>query len=60
MSFVSEELSFLENAFSILRFRNRGVVSFRRFIVMNIWSGHDAHDVRDTLGDTQPMRVFHE
>lgn len=53
-------LDFLENVFSILRFRNLGLLSFRRFVVMNIWSGHGTHRVRDALGDTQPMRVFRE
>lgn len=57
---ASDGSSFLENAFSILRFRSRGLVSFRRFIVMSLWSGQGAHAERDEVADTQPMRAFHE
>lgn len=55
-----EALSHLENAFGILRFRSRGVVSFRRFVVLNIWSGQDANDLHDDLPPTQPMRALDE
>jgi hypothetical protein len=48
----------LENAFSILRFRTRGVVSFRRFIVLSLWSGQNAIDLHQAVGDTQPMRAL--
>jgi hypothetical protein len=56
---ASDRLSFLENAFSILRFRSRGLVSFRRFIVMSLWPGQGAQEARDEVADTQPMRAFH-
>ena len=55
---ASDRLSFLENAFSILRFRSRGLLSFRRFIIMSLWSGQGAHEARDDVADTQPMRAF--
>ena len=57
---ASERLSLLENAFSILRFRTRGLVSFRKFLVMSLWSGQGAHEARDDVADTQPMRAFAE
>jgi hypothetical protein len=57
---ASDRLSFLENAFSILRFRSAGLVSFRRFIIMTLWSGQGAHEVHDDVADTQPMRAFRE
>jgi hypothetical protein len=52
------ERRYLENAFSILRFRRRGVVSFRRFVVLSGRPGQTANDMH--LGDaaTQPMRVM--
>jgi hypothetical protein len=56
----SDRQSFLENAFSILRFRRKGVVSFRRFVVMTLWSGRNAMDLREDVADTQPMRAFHK
>jgi hypothetical protein len=57
---TSDGLSFLENAFSILRFRNRGLVSFRRFIIMSLWSGQGAQEARYEIADTQPMRAFRD
>ena len=47
----------LENVFSILRFRHRGVVSFRRFVVLGVQPGRNANAVHDELAFTQPMRV---
>ena len=55
---ASDRLCFLENAFSILRFRSRGLLSFRRFIIMSLCSGQGAHEARDDVADTQPMRAF--
>jgi len=57
---ASDRLSFLENAFSILRFRASGPVSFRRFIIMSLWSGQGAQEPREDVADTQPMRAFHK
>ena len=57
---VSDRLSFLENAFRILRFRRAGLVSFRRFIIMSLWSGQGAQEPREDVGDTQPLRAFHK
>ena len=51
-------LEFLENVFSILRFRSRGVVSFRRFVVMYADDEIGAHDQRADAAVTQPMRIM--
>ncbi|HET7503659.1 MAG TPA: hypothetical protein VFK02_21710 [Kofleriaceae bacterium] len=48
----------LENAFSILRFRRRGVVSFRRFVVLNAWPSRSTHDLQFEGATTQPMRTM--
>ena len=50
-------VGYLEKVFSILRFRRRGVESFRRFIVLNVWSGQNANELRDAYPTTQAMRV---
>jgi len=50
----SGEVSPLENVFCILRFRSRGVVSFRRFIVLH---SDPAHDLHADSAQTQPMRI---
>ena len=47
----------LENAFSILQFRRRGMVSFRRFVVFRWTPGLAAQDARNEESETQPMRV---
>jgi hypothetical protein len=57
---ASDRLSFLENAFSILRFRSSGLLSFRRFIILTLWSGQGAHELHAEVEDTQPMRAFQE
>jgi hypothetical protein len=47
----------LENAFSILQFRRRGPVSFRRFVVFR-WSPiESAQNLQDERKATQPLRV---
>jgi hypothetical protein len=51
--------SALENAFSILRFRRRGVVSFRRFVVFHLPDGI-AKDLRFDEAGTQPVRVVRD
>jgi hypothetical protein len=53
----SYELSHLENAFSILRFRRRGVVSFRRFVVLTCSAGGTANELHTDRVATQPMRM---
>lgn len=52
----SRDLRFLENAFSILRFRRRGVVSFRRFVVLAGRPAQTAHEVHADATTTQPLR----
>jgi hypothetical protein len=49
---------YLENAFRILRFRRRGVVSFRLFIVLSGRPGRTAHDMRAGDAAMQAMRVM--
>jgi hypothetical protein len=48
------ESKHLEHAFRILRFRRRGVVSFRRFVILN---GRDADALRTLEAEVQPLRV---
>ena len=50
--------SYLEDMFSILRFRKRTLVSFRRFVILNAWQRREAHELQDPAGSTQPMRAF--
>lgn len=57
MQFACEETP-LENVFSILRFRSRGLVSFRWFVVMRADPEQDARDLRADLAATQPMRIL--
>jgi hypothetical protein len=45
--------------FSILRFRKRSMVSFRKFVILNVRQRRNANVLRDAEGPTQPMRVFH-
>jgi hypothetical protein len=49
--------AYLEDVFSILRFRRRGVVSFRKFVILYARPGCDANALRMAEGPTQPMRV---
>jgi hypothetical protein len=58
MLFARSENSYLEDVFSILRFRKRSMVSFRRFVIMNVWDRRNANALLDPTGTTQPMRVF--
>jgi hypothetical protein len=53
----NDDLSTLENAFSILRFRRRGVVSFREFTVLTLWPIGDANDLPEPEEETRPLRV---
>jgi hypothetical protein len=50
------ESNHLEHAFRILRFRRRGVVSFRRFVILN---GRDADALRSSEAALQPLCVTH-
>jgi hypothetical protein len=45
----------LEEVFSVLRFRRRGPVSFRKFIIL---SASEANALRSPEGETQPLRVL--
>ena len=59
MRTVRGEANQLEDVFSILRFRRfrrRGMVSFRKFIIL---SAQVANELQDTEGPTQPLRVMH-
>ena len=51
--------SYLEDVFSILRFRKRSVVSFRQFVILNVRHRRNANLLHDAEGPTQPMRVLH-
>jgi hypothetical protein len=50
--------SYLEDVFSILRFRKRSMVSFRRFVILNVWDRRNANALHDSEDSTQPMRAF--
>jgi hypothetical protein len=50
---------FLEDAFSILRFRRRGVVSFRKFVILNAQPGGTANALHGSEAKTQPLRIAH-
>lgn len=54
----SGERQFLEDAFSILQFRRRDLVSFRRFVILNARRG-DANTLHPEEAATQPLRVLH-
>ena len=54
----SDKSNYLEDVFSVLRFRRRGVVSFRKFVILNAWHGKTATVLRDAEGPTQPVRVL--
>lgn len=49
---------FLEDAFSILQFRRRGVASFRRFVILRAGRTHSANRLHDDDDETQPLRVL--
>ncbi|HEY0483662.1 MAG TPA: hypothetical protein VGD37_39355 [Kofleriaceae bacterium] len=49
----------LEDVFSVLRFRRRGMVSFRKFIILNAQRGPDANALHLEEAATQPLRVLH-
>ena len=49
----------LEDAFSVLRFRRRGVVSFRKFVILNVRRRSNASGQHLEEAVTQPMRVVH-
>jgi len=49
---------YLEEAFTILRFRRRSLVSFRRFVILPA-RGDDANTLRIDRAATQPVRVLH-
>ena len=53
------ENSYLEDVFSILRFRKPRLVSFRRFVILNVRQRCNANVMRDGEDVTQPMRVSH-
>jgi hypothetical protein len=55
----SGESKYLEDAFSILRLRRRGVVSFRRFVILNARRGGDANALHAEKAATQPLRASH-
>jgi len=57
MQFASGESNYLEDVFSVLRFRRRGVVSFRKFVILNARRGRNARLLHDAEGPTQPLRV---
>jgi hypothetical protein len=54
---ASAESNYLEDVFSILRFRRRGVVSFRKFVILSVRRRQNAKVLRDAEGPTQPLRV---
>jgi hypothetical protein len=54
---ASAQSNYLEDVFSILRFRRRGVVSFRKFVILNVRRWRDANVLHDAEGPTQPLRV---
>ena len=54
----SGERKYLEEAFTILRFRRRTVVSFRRFVILHALHC-DANALRAEDTTTQPLRVLH-
>jgi hypothetical protein len=54
----SGERQFLEEAFNILRFRRRTLVSFRRFVILH--ARHDANAMHGDDSATQPLRVLHQ
>lgn len=56
---ASAESNYLEDVFSILRFRRRGVVSFRKFVILNVGRRQDPKVLRDDEGPTQPVRVLY-
>jgi hypothetical protein len=52
------ERSYLEDAFSILQFRRRTLVSFRRFVILHARRG-DANALHAEEAGTQSLRVQH-
>jgi hypothetical protein len=52
------ERQYLEDAFSILRFRRRNLVSFRQFVILHA-RYDDANALRTAEAVTQPLRVLH-
>jgi hypothetical protein len=54
----SRERRYLENAFRILRFRRRDVVTFRRFVVLSGDIAQTANDVHAEAARTQPLHVM--
>jgi hypothetical protein len=54
----SGERQYLEDAFSILRFRRRNLVSFRQFVILNA-RHDDANALRTAEAATQPLRALH-
>jgi hypothetical protein len=51
--------SHLEDMFTILQFRRRPLVSFRRFVVLHAQCP-DANSLHDEESSTQPLRVLHQ
>jgi hypothetical protein len=49
----------LEDVFSVLRFRRRGMVSFRKFIILNAQHGPEANALHLEEAATQPLRVLY-
>ena len=53
-----DEHKYLEEAFSILRCRPSGEVSFRRFVILNARAGRTAKILQAGEGPTLPLRVY--
>lgn len=51
------ERTCLEDAFSILQFRRRALVSFRRFVILHAPQSN-ANALRSENAPTQPLRVL--
>jgi len=54
---VSEGRARLAFVFDILRFRRRGDVTFRKWVILSLHPDDNWHDVRDGMATTQPLRV---
>jgi len=50
--------NYLEEVFCILQFRRRGLVSFRRFVILR--ACRTANRLREEEADTQPLRVAYQ
>jgi len=54
---ASESRARLAFVFDILRFRRRGDVTFRKWVILSLHLDDAWDDVRDGMAQTQPLRI---